>query len=166
MARKLGSALIIAASLLLVWSGSARAQNAVTCTGTFTPPDANFTLNLNCTTTPTPPPPSGGVTAKPASALLHSIGFNTHIYVNPGLYSAASISAAFQYLGLPPPWNIRDYQYNAGTSGVYDALGGAIAASTIMFGSACFPPASNFDQWAAAGALATTSPGSARIRRR
>ena len=103
MARKLGSALIIAASLLLVWSGSARAQNAVTCTGTFTPPDANFTLNLNCTTTPTPPPPSGGVTAKPASALLNSIGFNTHIYVNPALYNAASIRAAFQYLGLPQP---------------------------------------------------------------
>ena len=152
MARKLGSALIIAASLLLVWSGSAQAQNAVTCTGTFTPPDANFTLNLNRTTTPTPPPPppapSGGITAKPASALLNSIGFNTHIYVNPGLYSAASISAAFRYLGLPQPWNIRDYQYNAGTSGVYDALGGSISASTVMFGSACPPPAGNFDQWA------------------
>jgi hypothetical protein len=32
---------------------------------------------------------------------------------------------------------------------VYDALGGSISASTVMFGSACPPPAGNFDQWAA-----------------
>ena len=93
-----------------------------------------------------------GIVAQTAFSFIDSIGLNTHINVNPGLYTAASITAGLNYIGIR---NIRDFQYNAGTSGVYNVLGDSIRASTIIFGPVsgyCSPPGDWYDSFVPATA--------------
>ena len=73
---------------------------------------------------------AGGITAKSAQSLVNAIGYNTHIFSESGLYTAATIIKDTNYLGI---YNIRDngpntapltYSGIASAGGQFDALEG------------------------------------------